>query len=265
MQTFPILRAVFTICFVVAGLICASSVSAESGTVQRIEWQKVPIEVPLVVGAERRIEFPAPVKVGLPGTIEPLLRAQSVNGVVYLLANAAFESSRVMVREIDSGRVYLFDVTAAEAGTPGGPLQIFVNVDPGSTDATATKGGRSKTRRHNTIELTRFAARQLYGPSRLADALPGVVRVPLESQPVDLIHGAAIEAVPLAGWRANGLYITAVKLSNLTLQPQTLDPRELRGGWLTATFQHHRLLAKGDAADTTAVYLISKQPFDVSR
>jgi hypothetical protein len=47
--------------------------------------------------------------------------------------------------------------------------------------------------------------------------------------------------------------------------PQILDPRDLRGAWLTATFQHHRLLPKGDEADTTAVYLISARPFDVSR
>ena len=68
----------------------------------------------------------------------------------------------------------------------------------------------------------------------------------------------------MVAWRANGLYVTAVKLTNRTDQPQTLDPRDLRGAWLTATFQHHRLLPKGDEADTTAVYLISARPFDVS-
>ena len=65
-------------------------------------------------------------------------------------------------------------------------------------------------------------------------------------------------------WRANGLYVTAVKLTNRTELPQTLDPRDLQGTWLSATFQHHRLLPMGDEADTTAVYLISARPFDVS-
>ena len=95
--------------------------------------------------------------------------------------------------------------------------------------------------------------------------MPGVVRVPIERGPFDLVHGGAVEAVPLVGWRSNGLYVTAVKLSNRTSSAQTLDPRELKGEWATATFQHHRLLPKGDEADTTAVYLISKRPFGVSR
>ena len=65
-------------------------------------------------------------------------------------------------------------------------------------------------------------------------------------------------------WRAKGLYVTAVKLTNRTEQALTLDPRNIRGTWLTATFQHHRLFPKGDEADTTAVYLISARPFGVS-
>ena len=102
-------------------------------------------------------------------------------------------------------------------------------------------------------------------PSRLVKDRPGVVRVPVARDAVELVHGGTIEATPLVAWRANGLYVTAVKLTNRTEQPQTLDPRDLRGAWLTATFQHHRLLPKGDEADTTAVYLISARPFDVSR
>jgi hypothetical protein len=88
--------------------------------------------------------------------------------------------------------------------------------------------------------------------------------VPVSRDPVELVHGGAIEATPLVAWRSGGLYVTAVKLTNRTHQPQTLDPRNLRGAWLTATFQHHRLLPKGDEADTTAVYLISARPFEVS-
>jgi hypothetical protein len=65
-------------------------------------------------------------------------------------------------------------------------------------------------------------------------------------------------------WRAGGLYLTAVKLRNRSVRPQVLDPRQLRGKWLAATFQHARLLPTGDVADSTAVYLISAQPFAAS-
>ncbi|MCP3972285.1 MAG: DUF3438 family protein, partial [Rhodobacteraceae bacterium] len=103
-----------------------------------------------------------------------------------------------------------------------------------------------------------------YAPARLLKNSPGIVRTPVAREPIDLVRGGAIDARPLVAWRAGGYYLTAVKLTNRTGQPRILDPRALRGTWLTATFQHHRLLPKGDEADTTVLYLISARPFRVS-
>ena len=249
----------------VALWVVQSLAQAETQTLERIEWKKEPIRLELTVGQEQRIDFPAAVKVGVPGSLQSLLRTQSVNGTVYLLAHAPFGSSRLMVRELDSGQIYLFDVTAAEAGGVGHPLQIYVTDDRGSAHDPATGSNDSHPGRPGYIQLTRFAAQQLYAPSRLVKDRPGLVRVPVARDAVDLVQGGTIEATPLVAWRAKGLYVTAVKLTNRTEQAQTLDPRHLRGAWLTATFQHHRLLPKGNEADTTAVYLVSARPFDVSR
>ena len=249
----------------VALLLVHAWVLAETDTPERIEWKKAPIRLELTVGEEQRIEFPSAVKVGVPASVQPLLRTQSVNGTVYLLAQAPFGSNRLLVHELDSGRIYLFDVTAAEEGGASHPLQIYVTGDsePGSDSSPATRD--SGQPQPSYIKLTQFAAQQLYAPARLVKDRPGIVRVPVARDPVALVRGGAIEAVPLVAWRAEGLYVTAVKLSNRTDQPQTLDPRDLRGAWLTASFQHHRLLPHGDEADTTAVYLISARPFEVSR
>jgi integrating conjugative element protein (TIGR03749 family) len=249
-------------CLGVALLLVQSLVHAE--TPERIEWKKAPIRLEITVGQEQRVEFPAAVKVGVPVSVQPLLRTQSINGTVYLLAQAPFDSSRLMVRELDSGRIYLFDVTAVEEGGTTHPLQIFVTGDSGTTKDRTTGSHDANRGQPGYIQLTRFAAQQLYAPSRLVKDRPGIVRVPVKRDAVDLLHGGTIEATPLVEWRANGLYITAVKLTNRTEKSQTLDPRDLRGVWLTATFQHHRLLPKGDEADTTAVYLISARPFEVS-
>ena len=249
----------------VALFLVQSPVFAETDTLERIEWKKAPIRLELAVGQEQRIEFPAAVKVGVPASVQSLLRTQSVNGTVYLLAQAPFDSSRLMVRELDSGRIYLLDVTAAEEGAETHPIQITVTGDREIDNDHATAGNDSDQVQPDYIQLTRFAAQQLYAPIRLVKDRPGVIRVPVTRNAVELVHGSTIEATPLVAWRANGLYVTAVKLTNRTEQAQTLDPRDLRGAWLTATFQHHRLLPKGDEADTTAVYLISARPFDVSR
>ena len=248
----------------VALLVVQSLAHAETETLERIEWKKEPIRLELTVGQEQRIDFPAAVKVGVPGALQSLLRTQSVNGTVYLLAYTSFGSSRLMVRELDSGQIYLFDVTAAEEGGAGHPLQIYVSGDGGAANNPATVSNDSVQGQPGYIQLTRFAAQQLYAPSRLVEDRPGIVRVPVGRGAVVLVHGGAVVATPLVAWRANGLYVTAVKLTNRTDQPQTLDPRHLRGAWLTATFQHSRLLPEGDEADTTAVYLVSARPFDVS-
>ncbi len=247
-------------------LLCLLQARALAGeeTLERIEWKKAPIPIELVVGQEQRIEFPAAVKVGVPDALPSRLRIQSVNGALYLLAHAPFEKSRLLVRELDRGRIYLFDVTATETGGTGHPIQIFV-AEPSVSAQDNTPDGQDVERGSaGYIPLIRFAAQQLYAPTRLLKDAPGVVRVPVARDPVDLLHGGAIEATPLVAWRAHGLYVTAVKLTNRTAQAQTLDPRALRGRWLAATFQHHRLLPQGDEADTTAVYLISARPFAVS-
>ena len=248
----------------VALLLMHSFVHAETNTPERIEWKKAPIRLELVVGQEQRIEFPATVKVGVPAPVQGVLRTQSVNGVVYLLAHAAFGTNRLMVRELDSGRIYLFDVTATKEGGPVHPIQIYVTGDQDSKNDQASGGDESEKGPPDYIQLTRFAAQQLYAPARLVKDRPGIVRIPVSRDPVALYHGGTVEGVPLVAWRAKGLYVTAVKLTNRTEQALTLDPRNLRGTWLTATFQHHRLFPKGDEADTTAVYLISARPFEVS-
>lgn len=238
---------------------------AETDTVDRIVWTKTPIRLNLVVGQEQRIDFPNAVKVGVPAGIQSLVRSQSVDGTIYLLAHIPFDTNRLMVRELASGRVYLLDVAAAPSGVAGPPLQVVVTDDERPGDVPPATGQQAGGQQPGYIELTRFAAQQLYAPLRLVEDRPGFVRVPVAREPVELLQGAAVDALPLVAWRAGSLYVTAVKLTNRTDQPQTLDPRALRGVWLAATFQHNRLLPKGDEADTTAVYLISARPFDVSR
>ena len=187
-------------------------------------------------------------------------------GTLYLLAHAPFETTRFLVREIEGGRTYLFDVSASEQQGKTHPVQIYASIDenPASAQADAHPRDGRQTRSYSYVALTRFAAQQLYAPTRLLKTLPGVNRVPLTTDPIPLVRGGAVTATPLISWRAGGLYITAVKLINHTKQAQVLDPRNLRGQWLTANFQHARLLPAGDEADTTAVYLISARPFEAS-
>ena len=248
-------------------LFLAQTLCAESTLPQRIQWRKTPIAITLSVGEERLVHFRRPVSVGLPATLESVLRTQTVNGTVYLMAKAAFGSTRVIVREIDMGQTYLFDLSASSGttsgATSGNTAPIVVTLDEtGTAENRLAETGSSA--QHGYVSLTRYAAQQLYAPMRLLSSVPGIVRVPLQRESVALVPGNSVEAKPLVAWRAGHLYVTAVKLTNRLGIAQILDPRTLRGAWLSAAFQHARLLPAGDEADTTAVYLVSAQPFRAS-
>ena len=242
-------------------LFVAQTLCAESTTRERIQWQKTPIAIGLSVGEERLVHFRGPVSVGLPATLESQLRTQTVNGTVYLMARAPFGSTRVMVREIEGGQTYLFDLSASTKVGPSQPIVVYL-------DETSNTDNRLAETNHSAgfgyVSLTRFAAQQLYAPMRLLSSVPGIVRVPIQQRSVALVPGNMVEAQALVAWRAGHLYLTAVKLTNRTTRPQILDPRTLRGAWLSAAFQHSRLLPVGSDADTTAVYLVSEQPFHLA-
>ncbi|HEB99705.1 MAG TPA: TIGR03749 family integrating conjugative element protein [Thiotrichales bacterium] len=246
--------------------------TAHEQTPERIVWNKTPIRITLPVGSERMIHFPAAVRAGIPAHINAILRTQSVDGTLYLTASRPFDTARVMVRETESGQTYLLDLRAVSSGGSTRPVEIRTagrqSAQTPPEAAGAARTGRSPG--YGYVALTRFAARQLYAPRRLMRDLPGIMRTPVSRDPVALVRGGAVRAVPLIAWQSQGgacpggCYVTAVRLTNITPRHQVLDPRGLRGRWLAATFQHGRLFPAGDEADTTTVYLISARPFGES-
>ena len=234
---------------------------AEDGATVRVVWRKVPVPVALPVGKERLVIFPEPVRVGLPANLAPQLRTQTVDGVVYWKAGKPFGPHRVQVQGLDSGKIWLVDLSASKEA-PGATLEIIDPEIAPPSDARPS-GQRPKPRPLDYVALIRLAAQRLYAPRRLWRNPAGVRRVALRRRPVaNLIRHHRIEAVPAASWRSGSLTVTAVRLRNLEPRPITLDPRQLRGRWRAATFQHVVLQPAGTLGDETAVYLISDLPFE---
>lgn len=226
----------------------------------RLFWNKTPIALTLVVGEERLVHFPDSVSVGVPDSLTASLRSQSIHGTVYLKAHQAFETRRLLVRSESSGPIYVLDVSARLA-SPEQPLLPDIQIQlPHSVDqAEAVSEATYDSPAFGYIGLTRFAAQQLYAPSRLLHARAGVVSVPVATKPLALVRGGQVEATPIAAWRAGRLQVTAIRLVNTSQQAVVLDPRHLRGQWLAATFQHNRLHKAGSDAATTLLYVISER------
>lgn len=233
--------------------------------IERVVWNKTPIPVPLNVGEERLVHFSESVQMGLSQELTYLLRSQSINGTLYLTAQQAFAPTRMIVRSQSAGTIYVLDISAKERqeDTPHlADLQIFIREDALKNDVQETPA--PGTADMGYVALTRFAAQQLYAPSRLLPNSLGLIQVAVRKTPVDLVFGGQVSATPVASWRAGLRTITALKLVNTGKEALVLDPRALRGRWLAATFQHNRLLPKGDVADTTSLYLVSTRPFESS-
>ena len=243
----------------------AETFTASSQSIARVVWNKRPIPVLLIVGQERLVHFSASVSVGVPDDLAPILRSQSIHGTLYLTAHQPFENRRIIVRSEREGPLYVLDVRAmrppkAQENLPD--LQVLLQSE--ANQAPQKNLSSKSAPAISYVTLTRFAAQQLYAPRRLLSTMPGVVRVPVVQKPVSLIRGEQVTATPLAAWRAGLLTVTALKLVNTGTKAVVLDPRALRGRWLTATFQHNRLHASGSEADTTSLYLISTDAFALS-
>ena len=239
---------------------------APAQAVERVIWNKEPIALHLAVDQERLVTFPAGVKVGVQEGMAGVLRTQVVDGTVYWKATRVFPVLRVQVQELESGRLFLVDLKADTIATSNEPVEVAVATSPARESERALATPASGPIGY--VKLTRFASQQLYAPSRLAQSEAGIWAVPLRTEgAVRLVMGhnaGAVEAVPIASWRSTNLYVTAIRLRNVGTAAVMIDPRALRGRWLAATPQHGRLLPTGDAADTSALYLISSRSFEES-
>lgn len=238
-------------------------VSPLANAVEILRWERLPLAVPLQVGQERVVFIERNVRVGLPASLQGKLRVQSAGGALYLLANEAIAPSRLQLQDADDGTLILLDIAAepAEAGEP--PLEAVRIVEaerPAPRDGDEAAVARPAPPTPLPVALTRYAAQALYAPLRTLEAVPGVSTVPLRD---DLVLDTLMPELPLgyralAAWRLEDLWVTAVRLRNTSPHWVELDPRRLQGDFVSATFQHPDLGRKGEATDTTVVYLVTR-------
>lgn len=114
------------------------------------------------------------------------------------------------------------------------------------------------------VDLTRYASEAIRLPPEQRRIDPRITPVRLsEFVPVDLTYDSRIKALPIAGWRQGGIYVTAVELHNVSNDRVTVDYRHLKGRWLASTIENETLAGQSDQSHaTTYLYLISSQPFE---
>jgi len=247
----------------------ALSFGAEATAPERVAWRGEPIAIALTLGQERAIRFAgAPsLRAGLIGGPVPGLRIQALDERVFVLAEKPFEKTRLLVKTGTARSVLLDLVVQAQSRGTAAPIEILL---PEVAEDAAVNVAPSRATPLGYVALVRHAAQTLYAPERLIPGEERIVRAPLRLRDVRiaLLRGGRVEASALAAWRAEGargpLWVTAVKLRNTTEEAFDLDPRDLRGAWLGAAFQHGHLGVGASDEAVTTVYLVSAQPFEAA-
>lgn len=250
---------------------------AVAHAVEIMPWERLPLAVPLHVDQERIIFIDQNVRVGAPRALADTLRIQSTGGALYLRANAPIAPTRLQLQDVRSGEIILIDISAtvADEQPPLEPVKIVRTV-------AVAKHYEQKPASHVMVDnppdgepahmpaepretplpvvLTRYAAQNLYAPLRTVEPLSGVIQIK-QRRGLDLSQLLPTQPVVpalLGAWQLDDHVVTAVKLRNTSRQTLNLDPRQLQGDFLTATFQHHTLGPSGLTKDTTVAYLVTR-------
>ncbi|WP_395029600.1 TIGR03749 family integrating conjugative element protein [Alcaligenes aquatilis] len=256
--------------------------------VERAVFDRAPVRAPLPVGIERMITLPAPAALHVPSDMSKIARIEVIDRTMYITALQQFTPVRIIAELIDSGQQIPFDLLAdSTTASARSELQVFVvaSSSPGAGksdgDGPASQAAAQATSMANAytlsqqmaesaptdmVQLTRYAARQLYAPKRLATPFSGVQQVEVTAEPIaDLIRGVNVVSTPVGQWRSGQLYVTAVLIKNRSHQPLEIPLEQVRGQWIAATAQHGRIGPTGSETDTTAIYLVCQRRFEACR
>ena len=263
----------------------AASFDATRHGTERALFERAPVRVPLPVGYERLITLPAPAALHVPSDMDKVARIEVIDRTIYATANVPFTSLRVIAELIDSGQQIPLDLVAdASTASARSELEVFVvestrTQGPAAQAAASAAIGAAAAVAEDTlsgqmaeapptdmVQLTRYAARQLYAPKRLATPITGVQQVDVASEPLqDLFRGAHVLSTPVGQWRSGQLYVTAVLVKNRSRFALEVPLEQVRGRWIAATAQHGRIGPMGSDTDTTAVYLVCDRRFEACR
>lgn len=115
----------------------------------------------------------------------------------------------------------------------------------------------------NFVAMTKTAIKQVRKPYLMRQPEDGVSPIRLRALgELPIFDDKRISATAVAAWTNTYHFITAVRITNHSPQPVTLDASAVRGRWRAATLESQQLAAAKEDGDTTYLYLISDERFE---
>lgn len=234
-----------------------------------VHYKNDPVTILLNKGEERTIQFGDHVQIGLTKgqQIKKLFRVQSAQGAVHILPYEEFDKQRVQIKRITDGQVILLDLISTNNSSNVNTLEkVRVLLASENTVREADKSVENEDTNLPVItpvDLTRFAAQRLYGPSRLYNDRPGITETALGIKTaIRLFKGKnkyQTVSKPIVAFQGGGYYLAGIHVKNISDEVIQLDYLDLNLPFSHATFQHHSLRPNGSPGDSTVLYLISEK------
>jgi integrating conjugative element protein (TIGR03749 family) len=236
---------------------------------QIIHYKNEPVTIPLIQGQERTIQFGDHVQVGVTKgqQMQKLFRLQSAQGAVFIKPYKEFDKQRITIKRITDGRIILIDLVS-EKGTQEAQelekVKVLLETDNVVLDPQVKPSIDQHLAVITPVDLTRYAAQRLYGPTRLHNDVMGITEVSMGvKSSIKIFKGEnkyRTFSKPIIAYQGGGYYLSGIHIKNVSSEPLKLDYLDLNLPFTHATFQHHTLSPNGTPGDSTVLYLLAEKP-----
>jgi integrating conjugative element protein (TIGR03749 family) len=236
---------------------------------QIIHYKNEPVTIPLIQGQERTIQFGDHVQVGVTKgqQMQKLFRLQSAQGAVFIKPYKEFDKQRITIKRITDGRIILIDLVS-EKGTQEAQelekVKVLLETDNVVLDPQVKPSIDQHLAVITPVDLTRYAAQRLYGPTRLHNDVMGITEVSMGvKSSIKIFKGEnkyRTFSKPIIAYQGGGYYLSGIHIKNVSSESLKLDYLDLNLPFTHATFQHHTLSPNGTPGDSTVLYLLAEKP-----
>ncbi|MCE3237405.1 MAG: family integrating conjugative element protein [Gammaproteobacteria bacterium] len=232
-------------------------------------WNKIPISFVVPVNQERMLIFPGKIDFK---NLDARLTMDKVSilnndGTLYVQAKQPFPAIRVPITLKETGHTILVDISA-DPHADDTPLEVVL---PSENENDENPRQTSDVKKNSSevihyVTLLRYAIQHLYAPERLIIEDNRISRSPMyTTRSIDLFYNKNVIAMPLLSWCGGNYTVTAILIKNNENHVIELDPRQIRGQWLAASFYPTNQLKKaGTTQDRTTLFLLSDRPFQAA-
>jgi general secretion pathway protein D len=134
----------------------------------------------------------------------------------------------------------------------------FIDKDPLSSNSDT-----SDSNQNLYLEMSQYAADTVRIAEIDRKLAPKYLPIKVKRVAVtNLFDNDKIKVMPLASWNRGGLYVTALELVNKANSALPVDYKKIKGQWLASSVENSLLARRGQANDSTFMYVVSVLPFD---